>query len=87
MMFTELEREFGQERFGHFWSSHAEVTVAFEEAFGVPAGVWLQRWARSYYRPDGFSLRAGFTNWASTIVALLGAVAVVVGTVRRRRVA
>ncbi len=43
---SDLEAEFGSERFRRFWTSDQDVMEAFEEAFGLPFEDWLLGWAR-----------------------------------------
>lgn len=64
---SDLEAEFGTERFQTFWSSDREVMQAFEEAFGLPFEDWLLGWARSRWgdsrvRPT-VPLQAGFLTF------------------------
>ncbi|HUP89752.1 MAG TPA: hypothetical protein VM100_10385 [Longimicrobiales bacterium] len=40
---SRLELEFGEERFGRFWTSDADVPTAFASAFGVTVGEWVYR--------------------------------------------
>ncbi len=42
----DLEEEFGEERFGHFWRSELSFEQAFLAAFREPAEQWLLRWAQ-----------------------------------------
>lgn len=45
-LFYDLEREFGREAFGHFWTSDQDVETAFQAAFGLPIGKWVMGWAQ-----------------------------------------
>ena len=85
-MLSDLEREFGSERFARFWSSPSAVTEAFQSAFRVEPGLWLQRWGRFHYEegPSG-SDRVEAAAYAALL--LLGSLLAVLGTVRRRSVA
>jgi len=48
LLFSDLEQQFGYEAFDRFWSSHAEVTEAFETAFGMPMVDWAESWVQTY---------------------------------------
>jgi hypothetical protein len=85
-MFAELEAEFGQDRFARFWSSGKTAPEAFEEAFGVAPGVWVQAWARGYYL-SGVAASDRVEAAALAVVLLLGSFVSVLRTVRRRSVA
>lgn len=43
-LLSDLEREFGRDAFGRFWTSELDVSAAFEAAFGVDLGEWLVGW-------------------------------------------
>lgn len=45
VLLTDLEREFGAERFGAFWHSPEDVEPAFQAAFGISIGQWAHDWA------------------------------------------
>ena len=45
----DLEMEFGAERFAQFWQSGEDMESAFASAFGLPPGVWVQRWAQARF--------------------------------------
>lgn len=72
-----LVREFGPERFQHFWRSAAPVPEAFEVAFGVSFEGWAARWVpeRLGRTVTGPSLRwAGVTGWLGlAVLAVLAA--------------
>ncbi|NNF12168.1 MAG: hypothetical protein HKN72_03030 [Gemmatimonadetes bacterium] len=40
-LLSDLEEEFGEKAFEAFWTSDAEVDVAFENTFGVAPGAWM----------------------------------------------
>jgi hypothetical protein len=85
-LLTDLEAEFGQDRFARFWTSSLAVPEAFEEAFGLAPDRWLQGWVRRHYfsGPSGAELvEAG----AIAVVLLLGSIVAALRTVRRRSVA
>lgn len=48
---VDMEREFGPERFQRFWKSPRPVDQAFEAAFGVGLGEWVQEWSETRYGP------------------------------------
>ena len=85
-MLAELEAEFGRDRFARFWSSDRPVPQAFEEAFGVAPGTWLQGWARGFYS-SGSARSDRVEAVAIATMVLLGACASVLRTARRRSVA
>jgi len=60
-MLTQIEREFGPEKFARFWHSGDSLEVAFASAFGVPLDRWVMQWARSQFgvEPRGPSVPAG----------------------------
>ncbi|MEM7414205.1 MAG: hypothetical protein AAF389_01840 [Gemmatimonadota bacterium] len=43
-LLNDLETEFGSEAFARFWTSDRPISNAFEDAFGVDAGVWMVDW-------------------------------------------
>lgn len=49
-LLDDLEAEFGAEAFSAFWTSDAEVTVAFESAFGMGIGEWVAGWLEARTR-------------------------------------
>ena len=53
-MLSDLQRQFGRERFEAFWKSNEPVEVAFRTAFGVELGDWAYDWLK----PTGY-LEAG----------------------------
>jgi hypothetical protein len=73
-LLADLEAEFGRQRFGAFWTSDQELTVAFESAFGVPMGEWGASWVRAHV--GGVDAGPGMPRSASTgtgLVVLLSA--------------
>jgi len=46
-LLADLEQEFGAEAFARFWTSDADVALAFEDAFGVDLGTWTLSWVES----------------------------------------
>jgi hypothetical protein len=87
LMFTDLEREFGEERFRQFWTSDQDVVAAFQSAFRVSPGVWVQAWASRYYATDLSVLEATIGNWGATVAAVLASLLAVSMIARRRSVA
>jgi hypothetical protein len=87
-MLTDLEAEFGRERFARFWTSELEVADAFRDAFGMSAGEWTYRWAAAHHpeatRQTRFGL-ASFGYGSQTVVLILAALVVAVLSERRRR--
>lgn len=45
VLLTDLEKQFGAERFRAFWHSAQDVEPAFQAAFGVSIGQWTHDWA------------------------------------------
>lgn len=72
-MIADLETEFGPERFGRFWTSDASVTDAFQEAFDVSTGEWVQGWVSGYYPQVRADAGIGIgTLWAPATVFFAG---------------
>lgn len=49
VMLHDAETEFGTERFARFWTSSADVSAAFHDAFGVELGIWVRDWFGKKY--------------------------------------
>ena len=85
-MLDDLERAFGAEAFGRFWSSSQPVTAAFQDAFGTSVDAWVLEWARSLDGADA-NLKvapAAPETLLMVLYALIGlGLAVVVGARRR----
>ncbi len=86
-VFPELHADFGADAFGEFWRSDAPVPEAFEAAFGVTPGEWLQgellgpeRVARSGPAPRGI-------EWIAVMAWALLFLGIATRTVKRRRAA
>jgi len=81
VLMHELEAEFGSERFARFWTSDADVTNAFKDAFGIELGVWVRDWfARKYgTRRAGPSVPADSLLLSLLTIGLVVGIAVMVG--------
>ncbi len=49
---SDLEAEFGRDRFARFWTSDQSVEDAFAAAFDEPIGAWTMRWAQDRMGPQ-----------------------------------
>ena len=78
-LLADLEREFGPEAFTRFWTSDADVPVAFEQAFGMPLETWIMGWVEStaFTRTPGpgmpFSAKLGGLLTLMLFAAIVGA--------------
>lgn len=83
----DLEQEFGEEAFGRFWTSEADLEAAFEAAFGVPMGEWIVSWVDRSVGIDapGPGLPRSASTGTTLAIALLAGVAFM--RTRKRQVA
>jgi hypothetical protein len=71
-LLAELEARYGSEAFARFWTSDADVAVAFEDAFGTPLGSWTMEWVQTEigtYRA-GTAPRAAALGWSVLTILL-----------------
>jgi hypothetical protein len=85
-LLSDLESEFGPVRFARFWSSDAPVVEAFREAFGVPAGEWMEGWARGYYPEARAGASWGPSLWGAPLLLFVAALLLALRKARRREV-
>jgi hypothetical protein len=83
----DLEREFGPDRFGRFWTSEAGVGEAFQAAFGEPVGEWMARWVATHIGHIQRGAGPAKAAYPGTMALLLFSTLVAGLWARRRRVA
>jgi hypothetical protein len=86
-LLADLEKEFGAEAFTRFWTSAAEMPVAFEAAFGVDLGTWAVTWVDAVMgvEPPGPGLPRSASSGSMLAVGLLLGIAFV--RARKQKVA
>jgi hypothetical protein len=83
---SDLEGEFGRDRFARFWTSDQPVEDAFVSAFDEPIEMWTMRWAqdRMGYQKAGPS--TDLLSILLSLITLLACVGIATGTAARRQV-
>jgi hypothetical protein len=84
-MFTRLERDFGSQKFEQFWTSNEPFAPAFQKAFAVDVGTWIQSWLEPVGRIDRGARIAG-SSVLLTLLFLGICCGVALATAQHRRV-
>jgi hypothetical protein len=85
-LLADLETQFGSERFQRFWKSPEPVEKAFEAAFGVALGQWVQDWSEARYGPITLGSRMKLETVLFSLIFIGLFTALAVATVRGRRI-
>lgn len=83
---SDLESEFGLDRFARFWTSDEPVEDAFVAAFGEPIEMWTMRWAQERMGIQRAGPSTDGLSMLLTLVTLLACVGIATATATRRRV-
>jgi hypothetical protein len=86
LLLSEAEAAFGHDRFARFWTSDADVPVAFASAFGIEFGDWLREWGREYYGEQTLGPGLGAASVLLSLLAVLALAAAAAAVSIRRRV-
>ncbi len=81
---SDLEGDFGRDRFTRFWTSDQSVEDALNAAFGEPIESWTMRWAQDRL---GYQKAGPSTDLLSvllTLATLVACVGVATATATRR---
>ena len=81
----DLEASFGPDAFERFWTSGADVGLAFEGAFGVAPGAWVASWVDSVIGIDPPGPELAGSGSTLPIVLTLGLFATIAILQARRR--
>ena len=81
---SDLVVEFGRERFRKFWTSTAEPSRAFEQAFGTSIGQWTHRWMRYRYGPETRGPGVPLKSATLALLATFGLLAACIAVERRQ---
>lgn len=84
-LLSDIETEFGADRFARFWTSSEEMPRAFQNAFGISLGDWTAHWAQQrvgrYHA--GAALPMGTTLISLIVVGLFAGLATLFQNRRR----
>ena len=84
-MLSQLEDQFGAQRFARFWTSAQPVASAFHDAFGTSVGEWVHTWATTRFADvRNEQRRAGLTLLLSFITLGLLFTAALIDAQRRQ---
>ncbi|HSK21404.1 MAG TPA: hypothetical protein VK912_19765 [Longimicrobiales bacterium] len=86
LLLSEAEAAFGRDRFARFWTSDADVPVAFASAFGIELGDWLREWGREYYGEQTLGPGLGAASVLLSVLAVMALAAAAAAVSIRRRI-
>lgn len=86
MLLSEAEAAFGHDRFAQFWTSDADMPVAFAGAFGIEFGDWVREWGRARYGEQILGPGVGAASVLLSLLTVLGLAAVAAAVSVRRRI-
>ncbi|HSJ29912.1 MAG TPA: hypothetical protein VK933_00665 [Longimicrobiales bacterium] len=86
MLLSEAEAAFGHDRFAQFWTSDADMPVAFASAFGIEFGEWVREWGRGRYGEQALGPGVGAASVLLSLLTVLGLAAVATAVSVRRRI-
>jgi hypothetical protein len=85
-LLSDLQREFGDERFMTFWRSAVPVDSAFAAAFGTTMDDWMHAWIVRTHGAARYAPSVGAANVAASLAVSVVLVGLIAGLGARRRV-